>query len=377
MEKRKICEKEMKTNDPIYVTRPFIPPLAEYHALLETVWDSQQLANNGPMVTRLERSLASELGSSDFVCVNNGTTAIQLGIKALKLKGEIITTPFTWIATVGAIKAEGCIPRFCDIDPQTLNIDVDKIEALISPSTVAIMPVHVFGNPCDVYRIEEIARRHNLKVIYDAAHALGTTVNGRTVLEYGDVSAVSLHATKLLNTGEGGGCISPSEDVLSEIRRSRNFGLDEQAEVIGDGVNGKLSEVNAALGVAGLPYLSEIIADRREKYALYVSLLSGCQELSLQVVNGDGCNCMYFPLVFESEALLLQVQAALNQEGIFPRRYFYPSLTQYASSMTGDPAPIADDIATRILCLPLYYSLAEDVIERISQLILQELSGVS
>ena len=363
----------MPNSDPIYVTRPFIPPLSEYQAILEEVWASNILTNNGSMTQRLEAELTETLGCASFTAVNNGTTAIQLAIKALELKGEIITTPFTWIATVGAIKAEGCTPRFCDIDPDTLNIDVDKIETLINANTVAIMPVHVFGNPCDVERIEAIATKHKLKVIYDAAHALGTTVKGESVLNAGDVSAVSLHATKLLNTAEGGGCIATNPEVRAKIQRSRNFGLDEKAIVVDDGVNGKLSELHAAMGLAGLPYFSDILADRRDKYAQYAETLGDRQGIELQRRHGDGCNHMYFPIVLESEALLLRVCDVLNAHNIFPRRYFYPSLTQYESSATGDPAPIADDVANRILCLPLYFTLACEDIERICSLIIDEL----
>lgn len=355
----------MSKQDPIYVTRPFIPPLEEYQALLEEIWSSQILSNNGAMTRRLEQELTNTLGSANFVAVNNGTTALQIAIKALELTGEIITTPFTWIATVGAIKAEGCAPRFCDIDPQTLNIDTTKIESMITPDTVAIMPVHVFGNPCDVHRIKEIADRYGLKVIYDAAQALGSTVDGSSALDFGDVSAVSLHATKLLNTAEGGGCVTTNQTLETKIRRSRNFGLDKNAMVVSDGVNGKLSELHAAMGLAGLPYFPSILADRRAKYELYVDLLSPNDKIGLQRRNGAGCNHMYFPAIFRSERELLRVQAALNADSIFPRRYFYPSLTQYEPSATGDSAPIADDIANRILCLPLYFTLPADDIQRI------------
>ncbi|MBD3612256.1 MAG: aminotransferase class I/II-fold pyridoxal phosphate-dependent enzyme, partial [Hydrogenovibrio crunogenus] len=185
---------------PIYVTQPSLPPLNEYVALLEKVWQSGILTHNGPLVQEFEKRLCAKLNIKHFVSVTNGTTAIQMAIKALELKGEIITTPFSWVATISAIKWEGCSPVFCDIDPETLNIDPTKIEVLITDKTVAIMPVHVFGNPCNVEEIEKIAKKHNLKVIYDGAHAIGTTFNRKSVLEWGDISATSLHGTKLLNT---------------------------------------------------------------------------------------------------------------------------------------------------------------------------------
>jgi dTDP-4-amino-4,6-dideoxygalactose transaminase len=196
----------MKTK-PVFVTMPSLAPLEEYLELLKEVWDRGILTHNGPLVQQFEKELCNKLSINSFLTVTNGTIAIQMAIKALELKGEIITTPFTWIATVSAIKWQGCTPVFCDIDPETLNIDVDKIEALITDKTVAILPVHVFGNPCDVVSIEKIAKKYNLKVIYDGAHAIGSTFNSKSLLEYGDITSTSLHATKLLNTGEGGGVL--------------------------------------------------------------------------------------------------------------------------------------------------------------------------
>ena len=222
---------------PIYVTKPSLAPLSELMELLEQPWESGILTHNGPLVQRLEKELEAKLGLEHFVAVTNGTVAIQMAIKALELKGEIITTPFTWVATLSAIRWEGCEAVFCDIDPETLNMDPEKIEALITDKTVAIMPVHVFGVPCDVEAIDAIAQKHGLKVIYDAAHAIGSTVNGQSVLEYGDVSATSLHATKLFNTGEGGGCIAVDEALDAKLRRIRFFGHDVSGQIVEDGCN--------------------------------------------------------------------------------------------------------------------------------------------
>lgn len=211
-----------------------------------------------------------------------------MAIRALKLKGEIIISSFTWVATVSAIKWEGCTPVCCDIDPETLNIDPSKIEDLINDNTVAIMPVHVFGNPCDVEAIEAIAKKHNLKVIYDAAHAIGSTWKGESLLNYGDINGTSLHATKLLNTGEGGGCITKDEALGKKLERIRFFGHDEQKNIVEDGFNGKMTEVHAALGLANLKYYDEVLADRKTKYLNYVELLKDCPGIVFQKLQEHG-----------------------------------------------------------------------------------------
>ncbi len=357
------------TDKPIFVTMPSLAPLDEYVELLKQVWESGILTHNGPLVQELERQLCNTLNLPHFVAVANGTIAIQMAIKALQLKGEIITTPFTWIATVSAIQWEGCIPVFCDIDPQTLNIDPAKIEALITPDTVAILPVHVFGNPCDVEAIESIAKKHNLKVIYDAAHAIGSTYNGRSILEYGDISATSLHATKILNTAEGGGCITQDEQLNEKLKRIRFFGHNDQKDVVEEGFNGKLTEIHAALGLANLKYLHNILADRREKYILYLELLSNNPKLSFQHSSKGETNYSYFPVIFESENLLLKAVEQLNAQNIIPRRYFYPSVNTYTKIVEYQPCPISVDISRRILCLPLYWSLSVDDIRRIANII--------
>lgn len=358
-----------KKPEPIFVTKPSMPAIEDYRLLLEDIWSSGYLTNNGPMVKKLEIELSKAMKIQDFVAINNGTSAIQAAIKALNLKGEVITTPFTWIATVSAIKAEGCEPVFCDIDPETLNIDPKEIEASITEKTVAILPVHVFGNPCDAVAIEKIAERHNLKVIYDAAHAMGTTLNNQSVLRYGDISATSLHATKLFSTVEGGGCISDNEDIMSRIRRIRNFGLKDQYTINEDGFNGKMSEVHAAFGLANLPNLANILHDRKEKYHHYLKHLDSVENLRFQKLNGDGCNYSYFPLMFEEESTLHEVLDALKCHEIFPRRYFYPALTESVELPSTKPMPIAEDIARRILCLPLYHQLSFQNIDFICGLI--------
>jgi dTDP-4-amino-4,6-dideoxygalactose transaminase len=353
----------------IYVTQPSLAPLDEYMEILSGVWDRGILTHNGPLVQQLEKDLCDKLQITNCVAVSNGTIALQMAVKALELKGEIITTPFTWIATVSAIKWEGCTPVFCDIDSETLNIDPAKIEVLITEDTVAIMPVHVFGNPCDVEAIENIAKKHKLKVIYDAAHAIGSEFNGKSLLEYGDISATSLHATKLLNTAEGGCCITTSPELHEKLKRIRFFGHNEDKDIILDGFNGKMTEVHAALGIANMKYYDEVLKDRADKYNRYIEALSSNSNSQFQVVKHGQSNYSYFPIVFENEQRLLEVEKALNGENIFPRRYFAPSVNTYTKIIDYQKCPISEDISHRILCLPLYWRLEDQELQYIVQLI--------
>lgn len=358
------------SDQPIYVTQPSLAPLEEYTALLEQVWASGILTHNGPMVQRLEKELSSWLGVKYFKAVTNGTIAIQMAIKALELKGEIITTPFTWVATLSAIKWEGCTPVFCDIEEDTFNIDPTKIEAAITDKTVAIMPVHVFGNPCDVEAIEAIAQKHGFKVIYDAAHAIGSTYQGKSVLDCGDISATSLHATKLLNTGEGGGCITTDDALAKKLERIRFFGHNDAKEIVEDGFNGKMTEIHAALGLANLKYGDDVLRDRKRKYFKYRDALSACDGLSFQGLKFGESNYSYFPVVFESEEELLRVEKALNVEKIFPRRYFYPSVNTLNNIVSSPRMEVSEDISARILCLPHYWKLDEAMMAHIIRLLL-------
>lgn len=353
-----------KTRQPIYVTKPFLPPLEEYVRYLEGIWENGVLTHNGPLLQRLERELAAYLGLQDLVCLSNGTIALQLAIRALKLQGEIITTPFSYVATAAAIAWERCTPVFADVDPETFNVDPRKIEERITPRTTAILGVHVFSNPCHVQAIDAIAKRHGLKVIYDAAHAVAVRTGGRSVLEYGDVSAVSLHATKLLSSAEGGGCAARDPELLRTIRQLRFFGFDEAKETVGEGMNGKMSEISAAMGLANLKWLDRIIANRRSKYGIYQQLLAGTPGLGFQRFDPDAYNYSYLPVVFDSEERLLKAVAALHADGIFPRRYFHPSLNTIPHYRQ-EGLPLSERLARTILCLPLYDGLPEADIERV------------
>lgn len=359
----------MENNKPIYVTQPSLPLLDEYTELLKGVWESGILTHNGPLVQRLEKELCEKLKLDNFATVTNGTIAIQMAIKALELKGEIITTPFSWIATISAIKWEGCTPVFCDIDPETLNIDPTKIEALITDKTVAIIPVHVFGNPCDVEAIEAIAKKHNLKVIYDAAHAIGATYKNKSLLSYGDISATSLHGTKLFNTAEGGGCITNNQELFEKLKRIRFFGHDSNKDIVEDGFNGKMTEIHAALGIANLKYYDEVLKDRKDKYLYYKKRLSITKDLTFQTIKHGEQNYSYFPVIFKSEEELLKVEKALNENKIYARRYFYPSLNTYAKVVYYVEMLNSEDLSKRILCLPLYWKLDYVIIDNIIKII--------
>lgn len=365
----------MNKSDNIFVTQPSLAPLEEFTELLEQVWKSGILTHNGPMVQRLEKELCDWLELKHCAVVTNGTIAIQMAIKALALKGEIITTPFTWVATLSAIKWEGCTPVFCDIEADTFNIDPSKIEAAITEKTVAIMPVHVFGNPCDVEAIEAIAEKHGLKVIYDAAHAIGSNYKGKSILDWGDISATSLHATKLFNTAEGGACITTDEKLASKLERIRFFGHNDAKEIVEDGFNGKLTEVHAALGLANLKYGTDVLADRRRKYQLYVDGLSACEGLTFQNLKLGEPNYSYFPVVFESEDQLVIAEKSLNAQNIFPRRYFSPSVNTLDKIVDYAPMPVSEDLSHRILCLPLYWKLDVDVVQQIVAVIIAAIAG--
>ncbi len=358
-----------KFEKPIYVTMPSLATLPEVDEYLKQVWASGIMTHNGPLVQRFEKEFSLWSGVEKTVAVCNGTLAIQLALRALDLPrgGEIITTPFTFIATLSSILYEGFVPKFVDIDPETLNMDPAKIESAITDKTVAILPVHVFGNPCDVEAIDAIGKRHGLKVIYDAAHAVGVKVNGKSVFTYGDVSATSFHATKLLNTSEGGGIFTKDMAIDERLRELRFFGYNADKDVACIGTNAKMTEVNAAIGLANLRYLDKVIADRRVKYNAYTGILSACPGLSFQRA-GESCNCSYFPVVFDSEEMLLRVDEALKAQNVFARRYFWPSVNTYrAVCPEAAPCPVSEDIANRILCLPLYYSLPLESINAIAE----------
>lgn len=360
---------------PIYVTMPTLAPLEEVNDIMKSIWASGIMTHNGPLVQRFEKEVCEFLGVPHMVSCCNGTLALQMAIKALGRTGEIITTPFTFIATISSIMWEHCTPVFVDIDPYTLNIDPKKIEERITCHTVAIMPVHVFGNACQIDEIDVIAKAHKIPVIYDAAHAVGVKYHGKSIMEYGDMSCTSFHATKMLNTAEGGGVFTLDEELDEKLRRIRFFGFENHADIIEDGFNGKMTEVHAAVGLANLKYLDKALADRKEKYARYKELLSQNPEVSFQQITSD-CNYSYFPVIFKDEASTLKVVEALNAKNVFPRRYFYPSVNTFSKLVPYVAMPKSEDVASRILCLPLHIGMTMDDVEEIADVTLKAISPI-
>lgn len=356
----------------IPVTKPFLPPRKEYDKYVVDIWERQWLTNHGPLVNELETRLKQYLGASNLMFVANGTIAIQIAIKALQLTGEIITTPFSYVATTSTIVWENCIPVFVDIDPETFNIDVNKIEAAITKKTKAILATHVFGNSCDIDAIQAIADKHHLKVIYDAAHCFGSLYKGRSVFEYGDISTTSFHATKIFHTVEGGAIFTRDVEMLKQIGLLRNFGHTSPVTFDGAGINAKNSEFHAAMGLCCLNYMDEILRTRRKQWEHYKSILHVPKLQQLKITSGCGFNGAYFPLVFESQDILLKVTEALNLQYIFPRRYFYPSLNTL-NYVNESACPQSESIAERVLCLPLYHSLHTEDQDMIAKVIINNI----
>lgn len=358
---------------PIYVTMPTLAPLKEVNELLKSVWQSGIMTHNGPLLQRFEKEVKEWHGAKYHTVVVNGTIALQMAIKALELKGEIITTPFSFIATTSAIQYEGCIPVYVDIDPDTLTMDPAKIEAAITSQTVAIMPVHVFGNSCDIEAIDTIAKKHNLKVIYDACHSVGVQYKGQSVFNYGDISCTSYHATKMLNSGEGGGCYTTNPELDAKLKRIRFFGFSEnKTSIVESGSNYKMTEVHASVGLANLKYLQDALDGREVKYMHFKERFAVSTKVRFQKIIDD-CNYSYFPVIFDTEESLLKVEKALNAELIYPRRYFYPSLNTFTDIVPYVEMPVSEDISKRILCMPLYKSLSMQDVDRICDISLNVL----
>jgi dTDP-4-amino-4,6-dideoxygalactose transaminase len=341
----------------ITVTKSYLPPLSEYIALLKKVWKSRWVTNHGPLVTELEKKIRDYLGVKYFWFVANGTIALQIALKALNIKGEVITTPFSYVASTSSIVWENCTPVFVDVDPQSLCIDTKKIEAAITLDTQAILAVHIYGNACDVEAIEGLAKKYNLKVIYDGAQAFGVRYNGASLLQFGDVSTVSFHATKVFHTAEGGGVITSGARVAERLAYMRNFGHRGEEAFWGLGINGKNSELHAAIGLCLLPRMDQLIARRKRIFLAYEKYLQGTNLQMPCIRRGVEMNYGYYPVIFGSEEQLLRVREHLLRHGVKPRRYFYPCLTKL-NYVNADSCPIAEDISRRILCLPLYGELS-------------------
>lgn len=353
----------------INVTKTFLPPLKEFEAYLEQIWQSGYITNQGPLLKQFEADLQSYLGVENLHFVNNGTTALQLALNSLDITGgEVITTPFTYVATTSSILWERCEPVFVDIESDTYCIDPTKIEAAITPKTRAIMGVHVFGFPCDVDKIQEIADAHDLKVIYDAAHAFGAEYKGKSLLSYGDVSTSSFHATKLFHTIEGGCVVAKDGEVSKKIELIKRFGHDGDTH-FRLGINAKANELQAAMGLCNLKYIDDILESRKRIYDLYQRLLDDSVVKRPAVPDNLKQNYIYYPVRFKDEQTLLRVEKALNDQDIYPRRYFYPSLNTLAYLDSNQSCPISEAVASTILCLPLYAGLEEADVRRIVKII--------
>ena len=352
----------------INVTQTYFPPLEEYQKQLERIWKNKWLTNRGELILELEERLKNYLSVSNIIVMNNGTIPIQIALKLLGEGGEIITTPFSYVATTAAIVWENCTPIFVDIHPEYLTIDENKIEAAITDKTTCILATHVFGNPCNIEAIETIAKKHNLKVIYDAAHCFGVQYKGKSIFEYGDVSTCSFHATKLFHTGEGGAIFCQDEELRKKIYYSHSFGHNGPLDFHGLGINGNISELQAAVGLSVLPHMSEILEGRKNVVDFYLNNLNFKTFTPIKIRKTTFWNFSYYPIVFESEAIMLHVQEALNLEFIFPRRYFYPSLSSL-NYVTKQSSPITDAIAKKILCVPLYPTLNLQELEMITSII--------
>ncbi len=364
----------MSAEKPILVTKPALPPLDEFMPYLEEIWNNCWLTNNGPMHQKLEKELAAYLGVNYLSLFSNGTLALISALQALGIKGEVITTPFSFVATTHSLWWNGVKPVFVDIDPETFNLDPSKIEAAITPQTTAIMPVHVYGNPCDTAEIKRIADKHGLKVIYDAAHAFGVFVDGKSILTEGDLSILSFHATKVYSTIEGGAIICHDEQMKHHIDNLKNFGFRGELVVEEPGINAKLNEVQAAYGLLSLKYVDSYIEKRRSIAEMYREKLKGLPGLTMLFdFPGVRHAYSYFPILVDEKAFGASRDAlydTLKGQSIFCRRYFYPLISHFETysslpSAAPENLPIATEVASKVLCLPIYPELSTEDLDKV------------
>ena len=354
----------------INVTKAYLPNKDKYKAYIDSIYESGWLTNNGDLLKELEVRLQAHLGVKHLILVANGSLALQLAYKALDLKGEVITTPFSFVATTSTLVWEGLKPVFADINPKSFNLDPAQIEQHITPHTSAIVPVHVFCNPCDIEAIQHIAQKHNLKVVYDGAHAFGVNYKGQSVFNYGDISILSFHATKLFHTIEGGAVITNDDELAKKIRLLINFGITGPITIEGLGTNTKMNEFEAAMGLCVLDEIETINAQRKHIWQIYKKELEGLVEFQALHSHTNN-NYGYMPVLLKTEAQLLKVQIALNGNGIFPRRYYYPSLDMLDYLQTDQVCANSRDIASRILCLPIYPGLTKEKQTEIINIIIE------
>ncbi len=343
----------------INVTKTYLPDKEKYKKYIDQIYTNGWVTNNGPMVKLLEKRLAEYLGVKNIVLVSNGTVALEIAYRTLGIEGDVITTPFSFVATTSSLVTNGINPVFSDIDKNTLNIDSRKIKKKMSKKTQAIVPVHVFGNPCNVEGIQEIAKKNDLKVIYDAAHAFGVKYKGKSILNYGDISTLSFHATKLFHSIEGGALVINDDELVQKARYLINFGIENTESIPELGTNAKMNEFEAAMGLCMLDEMNIVSDARKDVFNLYVNELSGF--VQFQELNKDASlNYSYFPIILKDEEQLLIVQKELQKKNVFPRRYFYPSLDTLEYIEPKQYCENSRDVSNRILCLPLYPELELD-----------------
>lgn len=361
------------SENPIYVTQPYLPALEEFIPYLQKIWDNKILTNGGPMHQQLEQHLCDYLGVEHIALFNNGTIALLTALQALRVTGEVITTPYSFVATAHSLLWNSIKPVFVDIDSHTLNLDPTKIEAAITPQTTAIMPVHCYGNPCDVEAIQKIADNYNLRIIYDAAHAFGVKDAGGSILRHGDLSVLSFHATKVFNTFEGGAIICPDAKTKKRIDQLKNFGFVDEITVVAPGINGKMSEINAAFGLLQLQHIDHAMARRREIDAFYREQFKGVRGIRLVEEAGQVvANYSYFPIMVEADYPLDrdELYQLLKGQNIFARRYFYPLISEFPmyrsmNSALNTNLPIANTVAKKVICLPIYPTLDSNELMRV------------
>lgn len=368
---------EREQHEPLFVTRPFMPPLDEFVPYLEKIWRNRKLANAGPFHQEFERELADYLGVEHLALFANGTLSLVTALQALRVTGEVITTPFSFVATAHSLLWNGIKPIFVDIDPVTLNLDPEKIEVAITPQTTAILPVHVYGRPCNVDRIQSIADTYGLKVIYDAAHAFGVRDGGGSILRHGDLSTLSFHATKVFTTFEGGAIICADAKMKVRIDYLKNFGFADEVTVVAPGINAKMNEMQAAFGLLQLQYIDGALSDRRRVDATYRRLLEGISGIRcVPPPDSTRHNYSYFPIMVGTEYRLSrdELYQNLREHDIFSRRYFYPLISDFPmyrgfSSAAHANLTNAKNISDGVLCLPIYPDLAVSEIEAVARVI--------
>ena len=356
----------------INVTKTYLPDINKYNSYVEKIYENGWVTNYGPLVKLLEQRLANYLGVKNLILVSNGTAALEVAYRVLNISGDVITSPFSFVATTSSLVANKLNPIFVDINSKSFNINSKNIEKHLTKQTSAIVPVHVYGNACEIEEIEYLAKKYNLKVIYDAAHAFGVKYKNQSILNYGDISTLSFHATKIFHTVEGGAVIINNDDLVKDVRMSINFGIENKESIVSVGTNTKINEFQAAMGLCVLDDMKKLDAERERVYNLYMSEISSIVSFPFQNINSTR-NFSYFPILLDSEELLFDIQLKFENSNIYTRRYFYPSLDTLSYISPKQICPVSRNIASRILCLPMYPELSNECVHRITKIIKKNL----